>query len=92
MQNIILYLIFNLNKFKIDIMMLKIKVIPNSKINAIEKISQDNYKIKIMEKAIDGKANKAVISALAEYFNTKKSNINIVKGAMSSKKIIEIIV
>ncbi|MCL4383271.1 DUF167 domain-containing protein [Candidatus Marsarchaeota archaeon] len=73
-------------------MMLKIKVIPNSKINAIEKISQDNYKIKIMEKAIDGKANKAVISALAEYFNTKKSNINIVKGAMSSKKIIEIIV
>ncbi len=92
MQNIILYLIFNLNKFKIDIMMLKIKIIPNSKINAIEKISQDNYKIKIMEKAIDGKANKAVISALAEYFNTKKSNINIVKGAMSSKKIIEIIV
>ncbi|MEM3875541.1 MAG: DUF167 domain-containing protein [Candidatus Micrarchaeaceae archaeon] len=73
-------------------MMLKIKIIPNSKINAIEKISQDNYKIKIMEKAIDGKANKAVISALAEYFNTKKSNINIVKGAMSSKKIIEIIV
>ncbi len=72
--------------------MLKIKVMPNSKINLIEKIGQDNYKIKIMEKAIDGKANKAVISALAEYFNTKKSNINIVKGAMSSKKIIEIIV
>lgn len=40
---------------------------------------------------IEGKANKAVIEALTEYFNVKKSHIILLSGEKSKIKLFEII-
>ena len=70
--------------------LIKVKVIPNSKFEVLQKINPTGYKLKVKEKAIGGRANMAVISALSSYFNVKRANIRIIKGATSKDKIIEI--
>jgi len=47
-------------------------------------------KVYVTALPVDNKANKAVIKALADYLNTKKKSINIVKGTHSRNKVIEI--
>lgn len=71
-------------------MKLNVKVIANSSKNSIETVS-NGFRIHLKEKAIKGKANKALIELLAEYFNVKKSKVEIKKGLTSSNKIVEII-
>ncbi len=71
-------------------MLIKVKVIPNSKFEVLQKINPTSYKLKVKEKAIEGRANMAVISTLSSYFNVKRANIRIIKGAASKDKIIEI--
>ena len=39
--------------------------------------------------ATEGKANRRLIELLAEYFHTAKSNIRIVRGQRSRRKLIE---
>lgn len=72
-------------------MKFKIKVITNSSKDRIETISADKFKVHLKEKAIKGKANDALIEMLADYFKCKKSQIRIIKGMTSSRKIIEIV-
>jgi uncharacterized protein YggU (UPF0235/DUF167 family) len=43
--------------------------------------------LRIRERAIDGSANAACIRALAEYYNIAPSNITLVRGAKSRKKV-----
>lgn len=68
-------------------MQLKIKVIPQSKKNQIKQ-DGDMLKVYLTAPAVDGKANKALIKALAEYFDVKKGAIEIKRGTLSRNKII----
>jgi uncharacterized protein len=77
-----------------------VKAKPFSHEERVEKIPQDGfdffddkmdtYKVWIREIPEDGKANEAVIKALAKHFDTAKSNIKLIKGATSSEKIFNI--
>jgi len=71
-------------------MLISVKVIPNSKKAEIEKIREDNFKVKVDEKAAKGKANMRLMEILAEHFKVSKSSIVILKGQKSRNKIIEI--
>ena len=68
----------------------KIKVVANSKNNNIEFL-EDFVKIKIKQRAIEGKANKAIIKYLSEEIKIPKSKISISSGEKSSLKTIKII-
>ena len=70
-------------------MNLEVKVTAGAKSNSF-KFENGAYSIRIMAKAIDGKANKAIIDFLADEFNIKKIDVEILKGEKSSKKIIAI--
>ncbi|WP_211216981.1 DUF167 domain-containing protein [Brachyspira innocens] len=70
-------------------MNIEVKVTAGAKSNSF-KFENGAYSIRIMAKAIDGKANKAIIEFLADELNIKKKDINILKGEKSSKKIIAI--
>ncbi|MEI6190894.1 MAG: DUF167 domain-containing protein [bacterium] len=48
------------------------------------------YKVSVKEMPVNGQANEAIVEALAEYFDTAKSNINLVSGQSSKQKIFEI--
>lgn len=73
----------------------------NSKKESVERVTQptlglevsnepDVYKVSVKEPPIDGKANKAIIKKVAEYFNIAPSCVNITSGLTSKTKTIEI--
>ena len=68
----------------------KIKVVANSKNNSIE-FCDDFIKIKIKERAIEGKANKAIVEYLSDILKYPKSKITILNGEKSSIKTIQIL-
>jgi len=68
---------------------IKIKVIPNARKNNISK-EKDMLKVRVTAPAVDGKANKAVIEALAEFFKVKKRCISIIRGGKTREKVIAI--
>jgi hypothetical protein len=71
-------------------MIISVKVVPNSKKSEVEKIGENNFKVKVDAKAEDGKANRRLVEILAEHFKVAKSSVVILKGMKSRNKIIEI--
>ena len=77
-------------------MIINVKVTPKSKKINIEEVS-DMFGNKVLHVRLvsppeDNKANLELISVLAEYFDTKKQNINIIRGQTSRNKVIEIFI
>ncbi|OGB74147.1 hypothetical protein A2V68_02350 [candidate division Kazan bacterium RBG_13_50_9] len=69
-------------------MRIKIKVIPRSDHNRVEKVAE-SYTVRVTAVPVEGKANKAAIKLLAEHFNVSQSQIRIIQGEKSRYKIIE---
>lgn len=70
-------------------MKISVKVIAGAKHESVEQRGEE-YVVRVRAVREAGKANAAVIEALAEYFSVPKSMIRIVRGASASRKIIEI--
>ncbi len=62
-----------------------------SKRPSVIKISELNYVVSVKEPPIEGRANMAVIEALAKYFNVPKNRVTIDSGFTSKRKTIEIL-
>ncbi len=69
--------------------LINVKVIPNAKKNNITE-EGDRLKVHVMAPAVDGKANKAVIKVLADFFKVKKGDIAIIRGEKSKEKVIKV--
>lgn len=71
---------------------MKVTVIvkPGSKIEKIEALATGELVIRVSAPPIEGRANERVIEILADYFDTAKSNIELVSGQKSKKKIFKI--
>ena len=67
-----------------------VKVKPAAKEEMVEKIDDANFKVQVKEPPVEGRANLAVIKALADYFGVAQLNVRIVSGFTSRSKIIEI--
>ena len=72
-------------------MKISVKVKPNSKEETVVPAGENQYIIRVKEKALEGRANEAVIRSVSEYFHTSKSRIAVIKGLKSRNKIIEIL-
>jgi uncharacterized protein (TIGR00251 family) len=53
-------------------------------------MSDGSLEVHLKEKPVDGKANDALIKALADHFGVRQREIRIVSGASARMKIIEI--
>ena len=71
-------------------MKISVKVKPNAKQEKIEKVNESHFLIWVKEKPQEGKANKALIKVLAEYFGVPQSQIVLLKGQSSREKIFEV--
>ena len=67
-----------------------VKAKPNAKEEKIEKISDNNFIVSVKEPPVQGRANAAIIKALAEYLGINKNQLEIVAGYTNREKIIEI--
>jgi uncharacterized protein len=71
-------------------MLIKVKVFPEEKEEQIVKKSEDSFDVKVKEKPKMGKANEAVTSLLAYYFEIPRGKVRLIKGARERNKIFEI--
>jgi len=67
-----------------------VKVKPGVKIARIKVQDKSLFTIYVTEPAREGKANRAIIKALASYFQVASSRVIIVSGVGAREKIIEI--
>jgi len=54
------------------------------------KNGERHFIVAVKERAVDGKANRAIEKALAEHFRVSQSCVRIVAGSASREKILEI--
>jgi len=71
-------------------MLIKVKVFPNSKKREVIRKSKDNFKIKVKSKPEKGKANREAIRMLSCYLKIPESKIRLVKGFKQPNKIFEV--
>jgi len=71
-------------------MKLTVNVRANSRQQKIEILPNGEYKISVNAPAHEGKANEAVVNALAKCLGVPKRAIKIVLGLKSKRKIIEV--
>ena len=67
-----------------------VKVKPAAQEEIVEKIDEINFKVQVKEPPVEGRANAAVVKALAEYFGVSQLNVRIISGYTSRSKIVEI--
>ena len=70
-------------------MIIDIKTIPGAKKNLLKQ-EAGIYKVYLTARAVEGKANKALVEYLADYFGVKKRQIEIIKGLKSRNKTVNI--
>lgn len=71
-------------------MILTIKVKPGAKIEGIEVDLEGMVHVRIRERAVNGKANKYLMSFLAEFFDVPKSKVLLISGHTAPIKRVEI--
>ena len=67
-----------------------VKAKPGAYEDRVEKIDDSNYVVFVKAPPVQGKANAAIIKLLADYFGVKPYMVEIISGAMSKIKVIEI--
>ncbi len=67
-----------------------VKVKTKAKKEIVEKVKENDFLVSVKEPAEKGKANAAVMKALARYFKIPQTKVRIVSGHKSKQKIVEI--
>ena len=65
------------------------RVKPGAKKASVEKQADGSLVVRVKERAQEGEANRAVIEAIARYFDIPKLAVQIVRGHASRNKLIE---
>jgi uncharacterized protein (TIGR00251 family) len=73
------------------IMIIKVRVIPNSKRNEVVSRVGSILRVKITMPAVDGKANEELCDFLSGFFDVKRSMIFLRKGERGREKTIEVL-
>ena len=71
-------------------MIVKVRVIPNAPDNEVVSRIGSVLRVKVASPAVDEKANKALKSYLAEFFDVSGKAVNIIRGAKGREKTVEI--
>jgi uncharacterized protein (TIGR00251 family) len=67
-----------------------IQVVPRASRNAVGPMVGDRLRVAVTAPPVDGAANAAVIEALAEAFEVKRSAVAIVRGERGRRKTVSI--
>ena len=72
-------------------MRISVKVKPRAKEESVEQIDDTHFVVAVKEPPIQGRANRAVIQALADFLGVALLRVRIVSGHTSREKIVEIV-
>jgi uncharacterized protein len=68
-----------------------VTVIPRARRPHVEPLEDGGLRVAVTAPPHEGRANAAVIAALAEHFHVPRSRVRIVRGETSRRKVVEII-
>lgn len=71
-------------------MKLFITVKPRAKEEAVERLDDTHFVVRVRAPSQEGKANRALIRALAKHFAVAPSRVEILSGSSSRKKVVSI--
>lgn len=71
-------------------MKISVKVKPGAKKTAVVS-TEEGYTVSVMAPAREGKANEALIAALAAHFGVAQSRVLIISGHAARRKIVEVL-
>jgi uncharacterized protein len=71
--------------------MLKVRVIPNARRTEFAGSREDELILRLNAPAIEGKANKAAIDYISDYFSVSRRSVSLVSGEKSRHKIFQIV-
>ena len=69
---------------------IQIKVKPNARVSALEKLADGTYAAQLKSLPVDGKANAELVTLVAEHFGCRKSALTIKRGASGRMKLVEV--
>ena len=69
---------------------IEVKVIARAKKEEIQKLGENNYRIKVSVPPEKGRANERVIELLSGEFGVPRNQIKIISGKTSNRKIVGI--
>ncbi len=55
-----------------------------------EKSGERHFVVAVNERAVEGRANRAIEDAIAEHFNVLRSRVRIISGQASKEKVVEV--
>ncbi|MFH1161993.1 MAG: DUF167 domain-containing protein [Candidatus Jorgensenbacteria bacterium] len=67
-----------------------VKARPRAKGEGVKKIDETHFTVSVKEPPEKGKANEAIVKALAEYFKIPASRVVLLSGFSSKNKILEV--
>jgi len=68
-----------------------VTVVPRARRTYVESREDGGLRVAVAAPPHEGRANAAVIAALAEHFHVARSRVRIVRGERSRKKVVEIL-
>ncbi len=71
-------------------MKIEVLVKTNAKQNKVQRLDGNQFLVWVKAKPQEGQANRAIIEALAEYFDIAKSKIELLKGQTSKQKVFDV--
>ena len=70
----------------------RVHVKPGSSKGPLVQMDGDGHlTVYVRERAVDGKANEAVVAVLAQHYTVPKSHITLVRGTASRHKVLRIV-
>jgi uncharacterized protein (TIGR00251 family) len=72
-------------------MVFAVRVVPRASRNDIVGIHGDALKVRLTALPVEGRANEALIAFLAQRLGVRKSQVEIVAGATSRRKMVRVI-
>jgi len=66
-----------------------VQVKPNARMTEVKAIDSTHFVVRVKGLPIEGRANAAVIEALAEYLDKPKSLFRIIRGFNARQKVVE---
>ena len=81
----VIFVIHSYSKMKIFV-----KVKPNAKEARVKQIDETHFEVWVKEPPVDGRANEAVVRALAAHFGVAPARVIILSGYGSRQKVVEV--
>ncbi|MGD0060312.1 MAG: DUF167 domain-containing protein [Verrucomicrobiia bacterium] len=67
-----------------------VRVTPRAKQNKVQPQADGALKVYVTAPPEDGRANEAVVNAIAEWLGVKRRDVEIVRGATSRNKVVRV--